>query len=355
MKSALDEIVALSHEFGTDDYVKGGGGNTSCKSDGRLWVKPSGTTLAGMTPASFVAMDRAAMQRLYALEIPSDATAREALVKDVMTASVAAGSSGRPSVEAPLHELLPGTYVVHTHPALVNGMTCSRRGAEVCTRLFPEALWIPYTDPGFTLCMDVRKRIRDFAVKKGIAPVLIFLENHGVFVSGDSGDEIRRLYKQVLDTLKADYATARVSTSLLVSKPLSSDRIEADRKAIADVMGPDAGAIIHSGAFPVAAGPVSPDHIVYSKSFPYTGALRVADIEAFKESRGYMPKVVVTRAGVFGVAATSKQAKLALELALDGALVCQLAEAFGGIQYLTDRARLFIENWEVESYRQKQV
>jgi rhamnose utilization protein RhaD (predicted bifunctional aldolase and dehydrogenase) len=50
-----------------------------------------------------------------------------------------------------------------------------------------------------------------------------------------------------------------------------------------------------------------------------------------------------------------KQASLALELAKDGALVCQLAKAFGGIQFMTDRARLFIENWEVESYRQKQV
>ncbi|SVB75886.1 uncharacterized protein METZ01_LOCUS228740, partial [marine metagenome] len=45
-------------------------------------------------------------------------------------------------------------------------------------------------------------------------------------------------------------------------------------------------------------------------------------------------------------------AELALELAQDGAQVMQLAGAFGGIDYMTDRAREFIENWEVESYRQ---
>ena len=45
---------------------------------------------------------------------------------------------------------------------------------------------------------------------------------------------------------------------------------------------------------------------------------------------------------------------LALTLALDGALVKRLARAFGGLQYLSDRAREFIENWEVESYRSKQ-
>ena len=46
---------------------------------------------------------------------------------------------------------------------------------------------------------------------------------------------------------------------------------------------------------------------------------------------------------------------LALELSRDGALIKQLAEAFGGINYLDDASREFIENWEVESYRRKQM
>ena len=355
MMKSLDEIVALSHEFGTRDYVKGGGGNTSCKSSTVLWVKPSGTTLAGMTPPAFVAMDRTAMQRLYSLEIPSDPQAREAWVRDAMAAAVAPGSSGRPSVEAPLHELLPGAFVVHTHPALVNGMTCSKRGAEACARLFPEALWIPYTDPGYTLCIDVRRRVLDFAAKHGHAPALLFLENHGVFVTGDTGDQIRAIYGHVMATLRAEYASSGVATTLRVSDPVSAERIDVDRKAITAAMGTDAAVIVHSGAFPVPQGPVSPDHIVYSKSFPYTGTLRAGDIQSYQKERGAMPRVIVTSAGVFGVASTPKQADLALELAQDGALVCQLAAAFGGIQYMTDRARLFIENWEVESYRQKQV
>jgi hypothetical protein len=33
----------------------------------------------------------------------------------------------------------------------------------------------------------------------------------------------------------------------------------------------------------------------------------------------------------------------------------QLAEAFGGVNYMTDIQREFIENWEVESYRTKQI
>ena len=45
----LDRIVALSHQYGTATYVKGGGGNTSVKNAETLWVKPSGTTLGGLT------------------------------------------------------------------------------------------------------------------------------------------------------------------------------------------------------------------------------------------------------------------------------------------------------------------
>ena len=67
------------------------------------------------------------------------------------------------------------------------------------------------------------------------------------------------------------------------------------------------------------------------------------------------PKVIVGADRVYGIGNSQKNADLALELAQDGALVMQLTEAFGGINYMTDAQREFIENGEVESYRAKQV
>lgn len=222
----LETITQLSHEFGTPDFVKGGGGNTSCKNADTLWVKPSGTTLAGLAPEKFVALNRQKLARLYTVEIPSNSSAREALVKDLMAAAVLPGHTGRPSVEAPLHDILPGTFVVHTHSALVNGLTCAKQGAAACARLFPDALWIPYIDPGFTLCMDVRRRLR--------GQRLVILENHGIFVSGDTADEVRSTYRRVLDALRGEYQKAGIPTEL---KP---------------------------GPIPNAPEPVSPDHMVYT-------------------------------------------------------------------------------------------
>ena len=48
--------------------------------------------------------------------------------------------AGRPSVEAPLHNILDTRFVVHTHPPLVNGLTSAKDGESVAKRLFPDAL-----------------------------------------------------------------------------------------------------------------------------------------------------------------------------------------------------------------------
>jgi rhamnose utilization protein RhaD (predicted bifunctional aldolase and dehydrogenase) len=351
VKKLLETVTELSHEFGTPEYVKGGGGNTSVKQGGTLWVKPSGTTLAGLTPGAFVEMDRVKLGRLYELSVPADSKAREALVKDVMAQAVNPGQTARPSVEAPLHDVLQGTYVVHTHPALVNGLTCGRDGQAACQRLFPDALWVPYVDPGFTLCIDVRRRVEEYAAKYGCQPALLLLENHGVFVSGNTPEEVRATYRRVMDSLRKAYAAAGVAVELEVERG-TGDETRAVLKGLPDG---EAAAIAYGGRFQAAPGPVSPDHIVYAKSFPYEGELTAAGVAAFRQKRGYTPLVYLTRQGVYAIGPTQKKADLALELAVDGALVRHLAGAFGGIRYLDDRAREFIENWEVESYRQKQV
>lgn len=347
----LDAIVALSHEFGHDDYVKGGGGNTSVKSATTLWVKPSGTTLAGLVRDTFVAMSRAKINELYDVATPSESAAREELVKNLMAAAVE-NDAGRPSVEAPLHNVFEARFVVHTHPALVNGLTCARGGEAACKRLFPEALWVEYIDPGYTLCMEVRERIGQYKAAHGGEPALLVLQNHGIFIAADTADGIRSRYQCVMDALKAEYAKVGVSTELSISDVPSAPETEAKIHAL---FGADAAFLASSGLFDFAPGPITPDHLVYSKAFPYVGSLTANGAAAYQSERGYAPKVVVADGRVYGLGNSQKNADLALELAQDGARVLQLAQAFGGINYMTDAQRTFIENWEVESYRSKQV
>lgn len=347
----LKTIVELSHEFGSVDYVKGGGGNTSVKNETTLWVKPSGTTLGGLTPETFVAMNRRKIDELYEVEPPAVVTEREELVKNLMAEAVE-NDAGRPSVEAPLHNVFDAKFVVHTHPPLVNGLTCSRDGEAVCERLFPDALWVEYIDPGYTLCMEVRQRMEQYKADKGREPALLVLKNHGIFIAADTADEIRALYARVMNALEAEYRSAGVSLELKISGGGESPETESKIK---ELFGEDAAFVASSGFFGVAPGPISPDHLVYARAFPFTRELSKEAAADYQAERGYAPKVVVSGGCVYGIGNSQKNADLALELAKDAALVMQLTEAFGGINYMTDAQRGFIEKWEVESYRAKQV
>lgn len=351
----LEILTQLSHEFGTPDYVKGGGGNTSVKDEHTLWVKPSGTTLAGLSPEAFVVMDRSGLQALFDMEVPDDKDTREARVKALMTAAVHPGQNKRPSVEAPLHHLLPDTYVVHTHPTLVNGLTCARDGETASAVMFPDALWVPYIDPGFTLCLDVSRRVADYAAERGHAPRVLILENHGIFVTGESPDDIRAAYAPVMDALAAAYHQAGIPETLDRGPPLMPEAVQAHQQELAGRLGIDPAGIVVEAPFEVPHGPLTPDHIVYAKSYAYRDALTEAGLAAFRDRHGYTPHLFVVEDAVLAWAGSASRSRLAMDMTLDGAHLVQQAAAFGGVQFMSDEARLFIEHWEVESYRQQQV
>jgi len=345
---ALKTIVELSHEFGTPDYVKGGGGNTSFKNETTLWVKPSGTTLGGLSEDTFVTLNRDKVNELFKVETPEESAAREELVKNFMAAAVE-NKAGRPSVEAPLHNILDTRFVVHTHPPLVNGLTCAKGGESVAKRLFPDALWVEYIDAGYTLSVVLKGRIEHYLSEHGNIPQVILLKNHGIFVSANTAEEIRALYTGVMVALKQEYEQAGVTDALTIANtepaPETEDRIR-------ELFGVDATYVTCSGAFACVPGPITPDHLVYSRAFPFTDELTKEAVASYKLKYGFAPKIVVAANRVFGIGTTPNNAELALQLSQDGAQIMQLAEAFGGLEYMTERAREFIENWEVESYRQ---
>ena len=345
----LKTIVELSHEFGTPEYVKGGGGNTSYKDKNTLWVKPSGTTLAGLQEDTFVTLNRTKVNELYEVKTPEEPHAREELVKNFMAEAVL-NDAGRPSVEAPLHNILETKFVVHTHALLVNGMTCAKDGETVCKRLFPDALWVEYVDAGYTLCMVLKDRIDSFRTEYGRIPKIIMLKNHGIFVSGDSAGEIRSLYASVMNPLRKEYEKLGITEDLGIEE--NNLDSEAESK-IQQIFGEDAAFIESSGFFECVPGPITPDHLVYARAFPFSNELTQENADAYCAKHGFAPKVLIHGDRIYGLGRTQKNAGLALLFAKDGAQVLKLSQAFGSVEFMTDRAREFIENWEVESYREQ--
>ena len=353
----LKKITGLSTFFGLNpDFVLGGGGNTSFKDEKFLYVKPSGISLASITEKDFVKMEREKVRAVFSIgKFPSPAV-REAVVKKMLADAVAYDSSGRPSVEAPLHEIISSTYVVHLHPAAVNGMTCGENGKALCAELFPEALWVDYVDPGFTLAAAVYDAAQAYNKAKGRDPQVIFLQNHGVFVGDDNADNVKSIYKAIMDKLAGHYQEQNIALKLETGDK-DMDFVVENAPLLRTLLGSGAPAtVISLPPFKAAAGPLTPDHIVYAKSFCLETATPNLDaIMAFEAKHGYKPKVVsVPGKAVFCAADTYKDAITVAALALDAAKVQAWTAAFGGTRFMSSKAREFIENWEVESYR-KQV
>ena len=354
---SLKSITELSTFFGLNpDYVLGGGGNTSFKDGKFLYVKPSGISLASITEKDFVKMEREKVRAVFTIGEFATAAEREAVVKKMLADAVCYDSSGRPSVEAPLHELIPTAFVVHLHPAAVNGMTCGKNGKEICAALFPEALWIDYIDPGFTLASAVYQAALDYKQAKGRDPQVIFLQNHGVFVGADEAESIRSIYQAIMDKLAGHYQKQGVALKLNTGEKDVQFVFE-NAPTLRSLLGSGTPAtVISLPPFKAAAGALTPDHIVYAKSFCLeTETPNLDAVAAFEAKYGYKPKVVsVPGKAVFCAADTYKDALTVAGLAMDAAKVQAWTAAFGGCLFMSDKARGFIENWEVESYR-KQV
>lgn len=353
----LDEIIVLSHKYGNDpEMVLAGGGNTSVKENGVLYVKASGSALATADQKSFVALDMAKLDELLRAGKPD-----EAEVLKRMLAARLDQSAPRPSVEALLHALFRQKFVIHLHPAAVNALTCAGNGEAETAALFgDDACWMGEINPGFTLAIGAYKAMRRYERDKKRPLSLLFLQNHGVFFAADSAaevealiertmDAIRRRFKVVPDLSEVDFdasAAAAVAPALrgLTGKFVcfftnaEIKKLAASREAVSPVM-----------------GAYTPDHIVYSGHIPcFIEGDPAAALRAYNRKYGVSPKIALVRGvGAFALGDSASSANRAKALFIDSVKIAVLAGNFGGGRFLSPARVAFIRNWEVESYRSK--
>ena len=119
----LDGLVHLSHLMGQDTrLVQPGGGNTSTKVGDILLVKGSGTDLRTITREGFTRLSLSRLAALREAESMSDAE----MMRFMAGCMVSEGPA--PSVETPLHSLLPHRVIAHTHDvAKIGRASCRER------------------------------------------------------------------------------------------------------------------------------------------------------------------------------------------------------------------------------------
>jgi rhamnose utilization protein RhaD (predicted bifunctional aldolase and dehydrogenase) len=387
--NAVDEIVALSHRYGEGyDWVIAGGGNTSVKDDHTMWVKSSGTTLASITPDQFVAMDRAKLEKIWETTYPSDPEARERrALEDLMAARVNSSNGPRPSVETLMHALFPHRFVVHTHPTMLNGLTCARQGEAAVRSLFGDtALWVPTIDPGYTLARDMKTRVDQWLNDHdGSWPSIIIMQNHGLVVAAETIEEIDAIHESVNQKVRsAIERTPEMEPEERDSDPLR-EPAEAVARALADMYAAHGSALERPvvtafsnpelqrrAASREAMEPVSsafsPDHIVYSGHKPCyvdlpegTNSPQVLHSEVlhavheFCDTEDTEPKIVVIRGrAAVAVTPTERKTEIARLLFLNALQIAAFAESFGGSQFMPEDQIEFVRGWEVEKFREQQ-
>lgn len=366
----IEDLIAISRKFGQDSrFVIAGGGNTSYKDENRLWVKASGHALATITEDGFAVLDRTLLNEMGEKAYNEDTAIREEQVKnDLAVACVT--KDRRPSVETSLHNCMGFAFVVHLHPTLVNGLMCSANAEAACGEIFPEALYIEYTDPGYTLFKKVYDRINAYKAANGKEPQVIFLQNHGIFVGGDTTAEIEGIYSEILGKLEAKVAALPEGGSEV--SPTVTDVIPAIRQMLSrsgrglKTLKVTKNALVDyflDGSREKIAAPFTPDIIVYCKSaYIFIDAesdeeiLKQAEekIEAFAAEKGYTPKVLLIKGiGLVAVGDNYKNAQIITDVFTDAMKVAFYAQSFGG-EHPMEKAWIdFIDNWEVENYRRK--
>ena len=360
----IDNLIAVSRKYGADSrFVIAGGGNTSYKDATHLWVKASGHALATIDEEGFAVMDRARLDAMATKTYRADATEREARVKeDLADANLTRGR--RPSVETSLHNCMNFSYVVHLHPTLVNGLMCSVTAEKRCAELFPDALYVAYTDPGYTLFKKVYDAIGQWKAQRGSEPQVIFLQNHGIFVAADTVAEIDAIYEDVmtkLEALVAPLPEGETPVCDCVSEVLPAIRqilsrggrglktLQVTKNALVDEFLANPKGVLT---------PFSPDGIVYCKSEYIVidsndkAAEAEEKIEAYVTRRGHTPKVLLIKGiGLVAVGDNAKNARVITEVFLDAMKVAFYARSFGGEHGMEPAWIDFIDNWEVENYR----
>ena len=205
--AALAGLAQMSNRYGRDPrYVLAGGGNSSWKNGDVMFIKSSGARLGNITAGNFAGMDRRRLDALMEMRFDrlGDAEREAKVLAEIMAARLPGYDGLRPSVETPLHNLLSYTYVLHLHPALVNGMTCGTWGENTAAELFGDRMiWIPEYKPGFLLSKICEREIALYSAERGAPPKIIFMQNHGVFVSADSIAEVDAIYSDIMEKLGA--------------------------------------------------------------------------------------------------------------------------------------------------------
>lgn len=192
-----DDQVALflyrSNILGADLRITNyGGGNTSCKTLEKdpltneevevMWVKGSGGDIGTLTRKGIAGLYT---ERLRNLKNVYQGLEDEDRMVGLFNHCIFDLDSKAPSIDTPLHGLLPFKHIDHLHPDALIAVAAAKDSEAITKEIWGDTMgWVPWQRPGFDLGLQLEKCLNDNPGIRGIV-----LGSHGLFTWGDTSYE----------------------------------------------------------------------------------------------------------------------------------------------------------------------
>ena len=169
-----------------------GGGNTSCKTIEKdpltneevevMWIKGSGGDIGTLTKAGIAGLYT---ERLRNLKNVYKGLSDEDRMVGLFNHCIYDLESKAPSIDTPLHGLLPFKHIDHLHPDALIAVAAAKDSEKVTKEIWGDTMgWVPWQRPGFDLGLQLEKCLNDNPNIRGIV-----LGSHGLFTWGDTSYE----------------------------------------------------------------------------------------------------------------------------------------------------------------------
>lgn len=166
-----------------------GGGNTSCKTlevdplTGKetevMWVKGSGGDIGTLARKGIAGLY---VDRLRSLKSRYKGIEQEDEMVGLFYHCIYDLDSAAPSIDTPLHGMLPFKHIDHLHPDALIAIAAAKDGEAIMKEIWGDTMgWVPWQRPGFDLGLQLEECL---AKNPGIRGII--LGSHGLFTWGDT-------------------------------------------------------------------------------------------------------------------------------------------------------------------------
>lgn len=242
---AGDEVALFlyrSNVLGADLRITNyGGGNTSCKTIEKdvltgedaevMWIKGSGGDIGTLNRKGIAGLYT---ERLRSLKSIYRGLEHEDEMVALFYHTLFDLESAAPSIDTPLHGMLPFKHIDHLHPDALIAIAAAKDSEAITKEIWGDTMgWVPWQRPGFDLGLQLEKCLNDNPGIRGIV-----LGSHGLFTWGDTSYEC---YVNSLEVI--EQASQYIEDHLGKDRPVFGGKKldalpEADRKKQASLLAP---------------------------------------------------------------------------------------------------------------------